>query len=64
MQAKALFKDPELQEQIDEKGFVTLPFIGESELEELRSFYNEIHPEGAPETVSYTHLTLPTTSRV
>lgn len=57
MQAKALFKDPELQEQINEKGFVTLPFIDESELEELRSFYNEIHPNGAPGKIDGIHMT-------
>ncbi len=57
MKPKALFKDPQMQEQIDEKGFVTLPFIGESELEELRSFYDEIHPEGAPGKIEGIHMT-------
>ena len=57
MKPKALLKDPQLQEQIDEKGFVTLPFIGESELEELRSFYKEIHPDGAPGKIDGIHMT-------
>ena len=57
MKPKALFKDQNLQEQIDEKGFVTLPFIGESELEELRTFYNEIHPNGAPGKIDGIHMT-------
>lgn len=57
MKPKALFKDKELQEQINEKGFVTLPFIGESELEELRSFYSEIHPNGAPGKIDGIHMT-------
>ena len=57
MQPKALFKDQQLQEQINEKGFVTLPFIGKSELEELRSFYAEIHPEGAPGKIDGIHMT-------
>ncbi len=57
MKPKALFKDQELQAQIDEKGFVKLPFIGESELEELRSFYSEIHPNGAPGKIDGIHMT-------
>lgn len=57
MKPKALFKDRQLQAQIDEKGFVTLPFIGESELEELRSFYKEIHPDGAPGKIEGIHMT-------
>lgn len=57
MKPKALFKDQLLQAQIDEKGYVTLPFIGESELEELRSFYTEIHPDGAPEKIDGIHMT-------
>lgn len=54
---KQLFKDQQLREQIDEKGFVTLPFIGESELEELRAFYKEIHPNGAPGKIDGIHMT-------
>ena len=57
MKAKALFKDPQLQEQINEKGFVTLPFIGKAELAELRSFYSEIHPDGAPGKIDGIHMT-------
>lgn len=57
MKPKALFKDKNLQSQIDEKGFVTLPFIGETELEELRSFYAEIHPDGAPGKIDGIHMT-------
>jgi hypothetical protein len=57
MKPKALFKDTQLQNQINEKGFVTLPFIDEDELEELRSFYKEIHPDGAPEKIDGIHMT-------
>lgn len=57
MKPKALFKDSQLQKQIDEQGFVTLPFIGEAALEELRSFYNEIHPDGAPGKIDGIHMT-------
>ncbi len=57
MKPKALFKDKQLQAQIDEKGFVTLPFIGESELKEIRSFYSEIHPNGAPGKIDGIHMT-------
>ncbi len=57
MKPKALFKDQDLQAQIDKKGFVTVPFIGESELEELRSFYSEIHPNGAPGKIDGIHMT-------
>jgi len=57
MNPKALFKDQQLQNEINEKGFVTLPFIGEEKLEELRSFYNEIHPNGAPEKIDGIHMT-------
>lgn len=57
MRPKKLFKDQHLQDQIDEKGFVTLPFIGETELEELRSFYREIHPNGAPGKIEGIHMT-------
>lgn len=57
MKPKALFKDQHLQDQIDEKGFVTLPFLGKNELEELRSFYKEIHPNGAPGKIEGIHMT-------
>ncbi len=54
---KALFKDQKLQNEINEKGFVTVPFIGEAELEELRSFYHEMHPNGAQEKFEGIHMT-------
>ena len=54
---KPLLKDKHLQSQLDEKGFVTIPFIGEKELEELRSFYKEIHPNGAPQKMEGIHMT-------
>lgn len=57
MKPKALFKDKELQKQINEKGFVTLPFIDEAQLEELRAFYTKIHPEGAPGKIDGIHMT-------
>ncbi len=57
MKPKALLKDKDLQSQLDEKGFVTLPFIGDEKLEELRSFYKEIHPNGAPQKMQGIHMT-------
>lgn len=57
MNPKKLFKDQNLQDEIDKKGFVTLPFIGEAELEAIRSFYHEIHPTGAPEKIQGIHMT-------
>jgi hypothetical protein len=57
MKPKALFKDQELQAEINQKGFVTLPFIGEAQLETLREFYREIHPDGAPSKIEGIHMT-------
>ncbi len=57
MRPKKLFKNQEFQDQIDEKGFVTVPFLDETELEELRSYYKEIHPNGAPEKIEGIHMT-------
>ncbi len=57
MTPKALFKDKALQAEINEKGFVTLPFIGEEDLENLRSFYKEIHPNGVPGKIDGIHMT-------
>lgn len=57
MSPKALFKDPKIQEQINEKGYVTIPFIGESALEELRAYYSDIHPNGAPGKIEGIHMT-------
>lgn len=57
MKPKALFKDKSLQAEIDKKGFVTLPFIGETELGELRNFYSDIHPNGAPGKIDGIHMT-------
>ena len=57
MTPKALFKDQELQAQLNEKGYVTLPFIGDVELEKLREFYHSIHPDGAPEKFEGIHMT-------
>ena len=57
MTPKALFKNAALQNELNDKGYVTLPFIGESELEELRAFYSDIHPHGAPEKIDGIHMT-------
>lgn len=57
MTPKALFKDKNLQSEINEKGYVTVPFINETELNELRAFYTEIHPNGAPGKIDGIHMT-------
>jgi hypothetical protein len=57
MTPKALFKDKNLQSEINEKGYVTVPFINEVELDELRAFYAEIHPNGAPGKIDGIHMT-------
>lgn len=57
MSPKALFKDPELQHELNEKGFVTVQVLNDAELKELRSYYSEIHPNGAPEKIDGIHMT-------
>jgi hypothetical protein len=57
MNPKALFKDPALQRELNEKGFVTAQVLNETELAELRSYYSDIHPNGAPEKIDGIHMT-------
>lgn len=57
MNPKSLFKDSALQHQLNEKGYVTIQVLNDAELSELRSFYSEIHPEGAPEKIDGIHMT-------
>lgn len=57
MNPKALFKNQQLQAELNEKGFVTVPFIEGEKLEELRNYYSEIHPNGAPGKIEGIHMT-------
>ncbi len=57
MNSKALLKDPALQHELNEKGFVTVQVLNEAELNELRSYYADIHPNGAPEKFDGIHMT-------
>jgi len=40
-----IFKDPELQRQFDENGFVKVPFLNEAQIKELDELFDELHPE-------------------
>lgn len=40
-----MFYDPELDRKMVLDGFIVLPFLGEDEIDELRSLYNKWHPE-------------------
>lgn len=40
-----IFKDPELQKHFDDKGFVKVPFLNESQIKELDELFDELHPE-------------------
>jgi hypothetical protein len=54
----ALLQDPALQSRLNEDGFVTLPFLSEEELENLRAFYYAKHPDGEPpEKIEGIHMT-------
>lgn len=57
MNPKRLLKNEGLQSELNEKGFVKVPFIGEEELEQLRFYYHKIHPNGAPEKIEGIHMT-------
>lgn len=57
MNPKALLKDPALQHELNEKGFVTVQVLNDAELNELRSYYSAIHPNGAPEKIEGIHMT-------
>lgn len=54
---KSLLKDPALQTELDVNGYVSIPFLNEEELDNLRNFYNEMHPNGAPEKIDGIHMT-------
>ena len=41
-----IFKREPLQTEFEEKGYVTLPFLDKSEVEELKSFYRSLEVEG------------------
>jgi len=41
----AIFKDPELQQQFDENGYVKVPFLNAAQLKELDELFDELHPE-------------------
>lgn len=57
MTPKALFKDAALQHELNEKGFVTVQVLNEMELNELRAYYADIHPNGAPGKIDGIHMT-------
>lgn len=57
MTPKALFKDAALQHELNEKGFVTVQVLNEAELNELRAYYMDIHPNGAPGKIDGIHMT-------
>lgn len=57
MTPKALFKDAALQNELNEKGFVTVQVLNEAELNELRAYYADIHPNGAPGKIDGIHMT-------
>ncbi len=55
---KVLLQDPELQAQLDRDGYVQMPFLNEEELEALRTFYFQLHPDGEPpEKIEGIHMT-------
>lgn len=43
-----LFQNTDLHSELDEKGVLTHPLLNAAEVEDLRSFYNELHPDGIP----------------
>ena len=43
---RALLKDKEQWEILNELGVVKIPFLKEDELEKMRAFYSEVHPDG------------------
>ncbi len=57
MNPKSLLKDVRLQEELNDKGFVKIQVLNENEIQQLRSFYSEIHPDGAPEKADGIHMT-------
>lgn len=43
---KGIFKDPGMQSEFNENGFVQVPFLNHSQISELHELYREIYPEG------------------
>lgn len=41
---KGLFQNAELEEQLFDKGFTVLPFFTDEQIEQLRHFYETVHP--------------------
>ncbi len=39
-----IFRDPEIQQQFDRQGFVTLPFLSAEQVAELDRYFDETHP--------------------
>lgn len=42
--AKRIFKNEEHQKLFDKQGFIVLPFVGEEEVKQLDSLFDELHP--------------------
>ncbi|MGB0918762.1 MAG: phytanoyl-CoA dioxygenase family protein, partial [Flavobacteriales bacterium] len=42
---KRVFKDPEMQKQFEEQGYVTVQFYTPEEIESLNKLYDDLHPE-------------------
>ena len=42
---KRVFKDPEVQKQFEEDGYVVVQFYTPAEIESLNKLYNDLHPE-------------------
>lgn len=55
--SNSLLKDKTKQKELDKRGFTTLKLLEEKELEAIRRFYHEQHPEGAPEKIDGIHMT-------
>lgn len=54
-----LFLDDALHDQIDRDGVLTMPFLSDSELAELREFYHSMHPDGTvPQMRNGIHMTI------
>ena len=58
MTSYPFFKSTKEQEELDANGFVKIPFLQEEELEALRAFYSEMHPDlEPPEKIDGIHMT-------
>jgi Phytanoyl-CoA dioxygenase (PhyH) len=57
MNPKSLLKDAQLQQELNEKGFVKIQVLNDNEIHQLSSYYSEIHPNGAPEKTDGIHMT-------